>query len=78
MKMKIINVNYFTADACQDANRNKVIDNDKNIDRSNGNISHQGVWKLKKKYFSKIKPTLAAGKKYLKNKSLQIQKSSKI
>ena len=72
MKMKIIIVNYFTADVCQDANRNKVIDNDKNIDGSNG------VWKLKKKYFPKIKPTLPAGKKYVKNKSLEIQKSSKI
>ena len=78
MKMRIINVNYFTTDACQDANRNKVIDNDKNIDGSNGNISHQGVWKLKNNYFPKIKPTLPAGKKYVKNKSLEIQKSSKI
>ena len=63
---ELIKIESLIANACQDANRQKVIDNFKDIDGSNGNLSHQGVWKLKKKYFPKNKPTLPAGKKNLK------------
>ena len=54
------------ADACEDKNRSKVMDNF-NVNGNNGNLSHQGVWKLKKKYCPKIKPSLPAKKKNLKN-----------
>ena len=42
------------------------MDNFKDINGNNGNLSHQGVWKLKKKYFPKINPSLPVGKKNLK------------
>ena len=50
---------------CAEANRIKVIDNFKDIG-DDGNLSHQGIWKTKKKYFPKIKPSLPVGKKNLK------------
>ena len=50
------------SEACEGDKRNKVLDNFKEIDRSNGDWSHQGVWQLKKKNFPKIKPTNPDGK----------------
>ena len=64
---KLIKMENMISEACEDENRKKVLDNFKEINGSNGNLSHQGVWKLKKKHFPKIKPTLPAGKKNLKN-----------
>ena len=64
---ELIKIESLITDACQDANRNKVIDNFKDIDGINGNLSHQGVWKIKNKYFPKIKLTLPVAKKFLKN-----------
>ena len=72
----LIKTESMIADACEDENRNKVMDNFKNVNGNNGNLSHQGVWKLKKKYFPKIKPSLPVGKKNLKNQ-LPILKSSR-
>ena len=63
----LIKIESLISDACEDENRNKVMDNFKNVNGNNGNLSHRGVWKLKKKYFPKIKPTLPTGKKNLKN-----------
>ena len=54
------------SDACQDENREKVMNNFHDINGDDGNLSHQGVWKLKKKYFPKIKPSLPVGKTNLK------------
>ena len=64
---KLIKMENMISEACEDENRKKVLDNFKEINGSNGNLSHQGVWKLKKKHFPKIKPTLPAGKNNLKN-----------
>ena len=36
------------------------------MESNNGNVNHQGIWKLKKKYYPKIKPTLPVAKKNLK------------
>ena len=49
-------IESLISEACQDANRNKVIDNFKDIVGNNGNLSHQGVWKLKRNIFRKSKP----------------------
>ena len=54
------------ADMCQEGNKKKVMENLKELDSSDGNINHQGIWKTKKKLFPKIKPSLPVGKKNLK------------
>ena len=51
---------------CEEVNRRKVTDNFKEINGKEGELRHQGIWKLKKKYFPKIKPSLPAGKKNMK------------
>ena len=51
---------------CEEINRKKVTENFVSIGGNNGNLSHQGIWKIKKKYFPKVKPSLPAGKKNLK------------
>ena len=55
------------AEKCQDANRQKVIDNFSDLGGNEGNLKHQGIWKMKKKVFPKIKPSLPVGKKNIKN-----------
>ena len=54
------------AEKCEDLNRKKVTENFKAINVSEGDLSHQGIWKIKKKYFPKIKPSLPVGKKNMK------------
>jgi hypothetical protein len=54
------------AEKCEDLNRKKVTDNFKANNGSEGDLSHQGIWKIKKKYFPKIKPSLPVGKKNMK------------
>ena len=63
---EIIELEARIAEKCEEVNRKKVMDNFKNIGGNEGNLSHQGVWKVKKKYFPKIKPSLPVGKKNLK------------
>ena len=63
---EIVNLEYLIAEKCEEENRKKVIDNFKEMEGQHGNVSHQGIWKNKKKLFPKIKPTLAVGKKNLK------------
>ena len=50
---------------CEELNKKKVIDNFKELENQ-GDVNHQGIWKIKKKYFPKIKPSLPAGKRNLK------------
>ena len=50
---------------CEEMNKKKVIENFKELDNQ-GDVDFQGIWKIKKKYFPKNKPTLPAGKKNLK------------
>ena len=38
---ELIKIESLISDACQDANRHKVLDNFKDIDGGNGNLSHQ-------------------------------------
>ena len=54
------------AEKCEEMNRKKVTENFVSIGGNNGNLSHQGIWKIKKKYFPKMKASLPAGKKNLK------------
>ena len=67
---EIIDLEGQIADACQEDNRKKILDNFSEMDGNNGNLDHQGVWKTKKKYFSKIKPSLPVGKKNWKNQMI--------
>ena len=64
---EIVTLERLIAEQCEEENRKKVVDNFKDLDGNNGNLNHQGVWKAKKKYFPKIKPTLPVGKKNLMN-----------
>ena len=63
---EILNIEEMIADKCLEANRKNVVDNFKGMERNDGNIHHQGIWKMKKKYFPKLKPTLPVAKKNLK------------
>ena len=53
------------AKKCEENNKKKVIDNFRELD-DNGDVSNQGIWKVKRKFFPKIKPSLPVGKKNLK------------
>ena len=55
------------AEKCQEGNKRKVMDNLSEMDGSDGNLAHQGIWKIKQKIFPKIKPSLPVGKKNLKS-----------
>jgi hypothetical protein len=55
------------AEKCEEMNRKKVTDNFKDIQSNQGNVSHQGIWSIKRKYFPKKNPSLPAGKKSLKH-----------
>ena len=50
---KLVNIECMISEACEDENRKKVFDNFKEVNGNNGNLSHQGVWKLKKNVFQK-------------------------
>ena len=67
---ELINLEKLIAEACEDANRAKVVDNFKDIGGDGDNLSHQGVWKTKKRLFPKINPTLPVGKKNLKKQMI--------
>ena len=55
---------------CEEMNKKKVIENFKELDNQ-GDVDFQGIWKIKKKYFPKNKPTLPAGKKNLKQQLIK-------
>ena len=50
---------------CEEMNKKKVVDNFKDLEHQ-GDINNQGIWKIKNKYFPKIKPSLPTGKRNLK------------
>ena len=54
------------AEKCEELNRKRGTENFNEIRNDQGNVSHQGIWKIKKNYFQKKKPSLPAGKKNLK------------
>ena len=54
------------ASMCEELNRKKVNDNFNGIGGKDGNLKHQGIWNIKKKYFPKIKPSLPIGKRNIK------------
>ena len=64
---EINRIEEVIAEKCQDANRQKVIDNFSELGGNDGNLQHQGIWKIKRKEFPKIKPSLPVGKKNIKN-----------
>ena len=63
---ELINIEMNIASICEESNRKKVNDNFKTLGGNDGDLLHQGIWKIKKKYFPKINPTLPAGKKNIK------------
>ena len=40
---EISNLELMIAEACEEENRKKIIDNFKDMDGNNGNLNHQGV-----------------------------------
>ena len=64
---EISNLELAIAEKCQEINRNKVIKNFGDLGGNSGNLKHQGIWNIKKKFFPKIKPSLPVGKKNMKN-----------
>ena len=65
---ELINLEMMIAEACEESNRSKVIENFKDISGDGDNLSHQGVWRTKKKLFPKINPSLPVGRKILRNR----------
>ena len=65
-EVKLKELEETIAGKCEDQNRRKVSDNFKGMDGNEGNLNHQGIWKIKKKYFPRKNPSLPAGKKNLK------------
>ena len=61
-EMELKQLEEKIAGICEQANRKRVNDNFKDIGGKDGNLCHQGIWSIKKKYFPKIKPSLSAGK----------------
>ena len=67
---EILNLEALIAEECQDENKKKVVDNFRDINGSDGNLNHQGVWKAKKRYFPKLKPKIPVGKKNIKGQMI--------
>ena len=47
------NLEEKIANKCEELNRNKVTENFKTVGGDDGNLSHQGIWKIKKSIFRK-------------------------
>ena len=65
-ELELNDLEKIIAEKCEELNRKRVTENFNDIHNDQGNVSHQGIWKIKKKYFPKKKPSLPAGKKNLK------------
>ena len=65
-EIELKKVEETIAEKCEESNRKRVSENFKDIGGNTGNLCHQGIWNIKKKYFPKVKPSLPAGKKNLK------------
>ena len=52
---ELYNLEALIAEECEDENRKKVLENFNDMNGSGCNLSHQGIWKTKRKYFHKIK-----------------------
>ena len=63
---KLAELEAEISDSSQDENHRKVVDNLLDLDGNNGNLNQQGVWKMKKKLFPKVKSSIPVGKKNLK------------
>ena len=63
---ELVNLEVKIAEACENENRKKVMDNFQEMEADTGNLNHLGVWKAKRKYFPKVKPSIPVGKKMLK------------
>jgi hypothetical protein len=75
---KLIKIESLISDAFQGTNKSKVLDNFKDNDGSNGNLSHQGVWKLIRNISLKSNPPSQLVRNIWEKNSLLIQKSSTI
>ena len=62
---KLKELEDIIAKKCEEMNKKKIVDNFKELE-SQGDINNQGIWKIKNKYFPKIKPTLPTGKRNIK------------
>ena len=63
---ELMKIELDIANMCEESNKRRVTENFKGIGGANGDLLHQGIWKIKKKYFPKIKPSLPVGKKNIK------------
>ena len=65
-EVELNDLEKIIAEKCEELNRKRVTENFNDIHNDQGNVSHQGIWSIKRKYFPKKKPSLPAGKKNLK------------
>ena len=65
-EVELVKLEEIIAGKCEELNRKKVTENFRDIGGNHDNLSHQGIWRIKKKYFPKKKPSLPVGKKNLK------------
>ena len=47
---ELMNIEMNIASICEESNRKKVNDNFKTLGGNDGDLLHQGIWKIKKKY----------------------------
>ena len=62
---KLKELEEIIAKKCEEMNKKKIVDNFKELEHQ-GDINNQGIWKIKNKYFPKIKPSLPTGKRNIK------------
>ena len=65
---ELLKLELAVAEKCEDINRKRVIENFGDLGGRNGDLKHQGIWNVKRKYFPKITPSLPMGKKNIKNR----------
>ena len=63
---ELMKIELDIANMCEESSKRRVTENFKGIGGANGDLLHQGIWKIKKEDFPKIKPSLRVGKKNIK------------
>ena len=64
---ELANIEDEIANECENANKQKVVDNLNSLASENGDVNYQGIWQIKKKIFPKVKPTKQTGKRNVMN-----------
>ena len=64
----LANIDKDVAEVCENKNSRIVIENFKEFDSTDGILNQQGVWKIKKKLFPKLKQPIPIANKNLNGK----------